>query len=195
MIDFDRDVYFREHRRHFGRLTQGQVDGITAILDGMALDRPLVDARHAAYMLATSWHETDRTMQPIREYGQGRGKRYGDPGRNGGQIPYGRGYVQLTWDENYERADAELQLGGALVADYELALDPTIAYRIMSRGMLAGWFTGRRLSHYIHGGKTDFVGARRIINGTDRAGEIAEYARSFLAILRAAEKKRPEATR
>lgn len=192
MIDVDHDIYFREHRRHFGRLRQDQVDGIALILDGMAADRPLIDVRHAAYMLATTWHETDQTMQPIREYGRGRGKRYGKPGPHGGQIPYGRGYVQLTWDVNYERADAELALGGALIADYDLALDPAIAYRIMSRGMLAGWFTGRRLSHYIHGVRKDYVNARRIINGTDRAAEIAGIACTFETILRAAEKKRQE---
>ncbi len=195
MIDLDRHIYFAEIRARFGRLTQGQVDGHTAILDGMALDRPLVDIRHAAYMLATTHHETDRTMQPIREYGRGRGKRYGAKGPHGGQVAYGRGYVQLTWPDNYARADRELQLGGALIADYDLAMDLGVAYRILSRGMLEGWFTGRRLSHYIHGAKCDYVNARRIINGTDRAAQIAVLARHFEAILRAAEKKTPEPRR
>lgn len=195
MIDVDRHIYFAVCRAHFGRLTQSQVDGHTVILDGMALDRPLVDLRHAAYMLATTAHETDRTMQPIREYGRGRGKRYGTKGPHGGQVAYGRGYVQLTWAENYARADRELALGGALIADYDLALDPAIAYRILSRGMLEGWFTGRRLSHFIHGEQCDYLGARRIINGTDRAVEIAGLAHHFEAILRAAQKKTPEPTR
>jgi hypothetical protein len=195
MIDVDRHAYFAGVRERFGRLTQRQVDGHTAILDGMALDRPLTDLRHAAYMLATTWHETARTMQPITEYGRGRGKRYGAPGPHGGQVAYGRGYVQLTWPDNYARADAELQLGGALIADYNLAMDPVIAYRILSRGMLEGWFTGRRLGHYIHGDTCDYLNARRIVNGTDRAAQIAVLARHFEAVLRAAEKKTPEPRR
>lgn len=195
MIDVDRHIYFAEYRNRFGRLTQSQVDGHTAILDGMAADRRLVDPRHAAYMLATTLHETDRTMQPIREYGRGRGKRYGAKGPHGGQVAYGRGYVQLTWPDNYARADAELQLGGALIADYDLAMDPGVAYLILSRGMLEGWFTGRRLRHYIDGDKCDHLNARRVINGTDRAAEIAAIARHFEAILLAAQKKTPEPRR
>jgi hypothetical protein len=186
MIQVDRPSYFAAHRRAFGRLTQSQVDGITAKLDGMANDEALTDIRHAAYMLATAWHETAMTMQPIAEYGRGRGRKYGKPGRNHGQIPYGRGDVQLTWDTNYERADRELGLGGALIANYDLALDPAISYRIMSRGMLEGWFTGKKLSDYIRPGRVDYVNARRIINGTDRAAEIAGYARGFESILRGA---------
>jgi hypothetical protein len=45
--------------------------------------------------------------------------------------------------------------------------------------MIAGSYTGRRLSHYINPTKEDWVGARRIINGTDKAGLIAGYARRF----------------
>ena len=51
-------------------------------------------------------------MQPIAEYGKGKGRKYGVPGRNRGQVAYGRGYVQLTWDDNYERADKEIGAGG-----------------------------------------------------------------------------------
>jgi hypothetical protein len=146
-------------------------------------------------MLATAFHETDRTMQPIREYGRGRGKRYGKPGPHGGQAGYGRGYVQLTWPDNYARADRELQLGGALIANYDLAMDAGIAYRILSRGMLEGWFTGKRLADYIQGSRCDYLNARRIVNGTDRAATIAGYARAFEAILSAAQKKTPERRR
>jgi putative chitinase len=187
MIFIDHKKYFTEHRKVFGVLNDKQVAGITAKLRGMAVDRPLVDIRHAAYMFATAWHETAATMQPIREFGRGRGKRYGKPGRNGGQIPYGRGDVQLTWDENYERADRQLGLSGALIADYDLALDPEISYRIMSGGMLEGWFTGKKLSDYILGERCNYLSARRIINGTDRAAMIAGYGRSFESILRKSE--------
>lgn len=185
-IHIDLTRYFLAHRKAFGRIDQGQVEGLESILGHMRDDAELTDIRHAAYMLATTWHETDQTMRPIREYGRGRGKRYGRPGTNHGQIPYGRGYVQMTWDANYERADTELGLDGALVADYDLALDPGIAYGILARGMREGWFTGRRLGHYILGRKADYIGARRIINGTDRAGLVAEYARRFEGALKVA---------
>jgi hypothetical protein len=184
MIALDR--YFAAHRKALGRLSPSQVVALEELLLNIDADDRVTDPRHAAYMLATAWHETDKTMRPIREYGRGRGKRYGKPGGNSGQIPYGRGYVQLTWDANYERADRELGLDGALIADYDLAMDPAIAYRILSSGMREGWFTGRRLSHYIAGRKADYIGARRIINGTDRAALIADYARAFEGALKAA---------
>jgi predicted chitinase len=115
-------------------------------------------------------------MQPIAEYGKGKGRPYGNPGRNGGQAPYGRGYVQLTWDENYEKADKELRLNGALIADYDKAMEPSIAAAIMVRGMQEGWFTGKKLSNYLPG---DYINARRVINGVDKSAMIAGYARAF----------------
>jgi hypothetical protein len=136
-----------------------------------------------AYALATAAWETARTMQPIAEYGKGRGRKYGAPGRNKGQVPYGRGYVQLTWDENYERADRELGLNGALIADYELALKPDIAGQIMRRGMVEGWFTGRKFAHTLPAkgpaAREAFVSSRPIINGRDKAAEIADLAMAF----------------
>lgn len=180
MIEIDRKDYFEAHRRAFGWLDQNQVNGIEAILDGMAEDEALGDIRHAAYMLATAWHETDKTMHPIREYGRGRGRKYGIAGPHNRQVAYGRGYVQLTWATNYARADKELQLGGALIADYDLAMRPDIAYRILSRGMIEGWFTGKRLGDYLRPGRApDYIGARRVINGLDRAALIAQYARKL----------------
>lgn len=166
-------------------LTQGEVEGCKAILgacEGWG-------AAWTAYALATAFHETAGTMQPIREYGRGRGRKYGRPTKHAGQVAYGRGYVQLTWDYNYERADNELGLGGRLVADYDLALDHAIAGRIMARGMAEGWFTARKLANYLptegSGTRAQFKEARRIINGTDKADLIAGYALSFQAALQA----------
>lgn len=46
--------------------------------------------------------------------------------------------------------------------------------------MTEGWFTGRKLSMYIHDqGLVDYVNCRRIINGTDKAAQIAEHALKF----------------
>ena len=157
-------------------LTQDEVAGCERILAACAAERFPVS--WAAYALATCIHETAGTLKPIREYGKGQGRPYGKPGRNGGQIPYGRGDVQLTWDDNYERADRELGLNGALIRNYDLALDPEIAARVLVKGMEEGWFTGKSLQTYLPERATpaQFVAARRIVNGTDRADLIAGYA-------------------
>jgi hypothetical protein len=158
-------------------LAQDHVKGMEALLDaagGLAADE-------TAYILATAYHETAATMQPIAEYGKGKGRKYGVPGRNAGQVPYGRGFVQTTWDANYERTDRELGLGGRLIANYNLLLtDTAMAAQVAARGMVEGWYTGKKLSDYFAGDKCDFVNARRIINGTDKAEKIAGHARIFL---------------
>lgn len=157
-----------------GSLSGPQVAGMTAILDGWD-SRGLTDIRWLAYMLATSFHETARTMQPIREFG-GTKARY---------APYyGRGFVQLTWKAGYAKAGKVI--GVDLVANPDRALELPIATRILFDGMIVGWFTGKKLSDYIGGAKCDYVGARRIINGTDKAQTIAGYATAFEKALRAA---------
>jgi len=163
-----------------GKLSQKQVDGTEALLaatDGLPIT-------YRAYLLATALHETARTMQPIAEFGKGRGKPYGKPGRYG-QSQYGRGYVQITWDANYEKADKRLGLNGALLKDFDLALQPTIAALILVRGCVEGWFTGKKLGDYLPG---DYANARRVVNGTDRADLVAGYARQFERALVSAQK-------
>lgn len=162
-------------------LSTDEVQGCSAIIDACGADGwPIADT---AYALATAYHETAGTMQPIREYGRGRGRKYGVPGPHGGQIAYGRGYVQLTWPENYAKADQKLGLGGKLIANYELALDHKIAAQIMVRGMREGWFTSRDLDDDLprEGLATldQFVKSRDIINGTDKALQIAKEAMHF----------------
>jgi hypothetical protein len=78
-----------------------------------------------------------------------------------------------------------------LEANPERAKDTLTAYRIMSLGMRDGLFTGRSLRHYINGAKCDYVNARRIINGTDKAQAIAGYAAKFERILRASAETAP----
>ena len=143
------------------------------------MDPPLA---HHAYVLATAWHETAATMQPIAEYGKGAKKAYGKADKTG-KAPYGRGYVQLTWRENYVKADAKLGLEGKLAADYDLALRPDIAGQILVRGMIEGWFTGKKLSDYPpskYPTTTDCYDAMRpIVNGRDKAALIANHAKKF----------------
>jgi len=165
-----------------GHMNQGQVDGMNAILD--FAESVGCDDRHLAYILATTYHETAQTMQPIAEYGKGKGKPYGVPDPVTGETYYGRGYVQLTWKENYQKQDAKLALGGRLVTDADLALDPDVALQIIFGGMYDGDFTGVGLPKYItctnvETDTTDFYNARKIVNGLDCASQIQGYAQAF----------------
>lgn len=183
----NRAMFYRSIRPMFhGMLSQQQVDGIEALLaatEGLPIT-------HRAYLMATAAHETDQTMQPITEYG---GRKYFEkydtgkiakalgntPEADGdGYLYRGRGYVQLTGRANYAKAGAALGLG--LMHKPDLALQPAVAAKILVRGCEGGWFTGKRLSDYLPG---DYRGARKIVNGTDKADLIAGYAREFEAAL------------
>lgn len=171
----DPAAFFERVRRVTGALDQEQVDTINGLLN---------HASHwsiawMAYGLATAWHEARLKPQP--EWGKGAGKPYGRPQKYG-QAPYGRGLVQLTHDKNYEWADEALGLDGSLLADFDRALEPTIAARILVKGMEEGAFTTKSLANYLpdaRGSIEQFTAARRIINGTDKATEIAEIALAF----------------
>ncbi len=177
-------------------LEPGEVSGASAILDAMQGTY----TSWCAYALGTAWHETAHTMQPIKEYGGPRyffrmydpqGERPTLAKLNGNTHPgdgaryFGRGYVQLTWRANYARAGK--RLGFDLENDPDLALRPDVAALIMRRGMEEAWFTGKGLSDYLPdiASRGDFIKARRIINGTDKADLIAGYATAFQGALMA----------
>lgn len=166
-----------------GRLKASQVAGMDAILDAAP---SLLGTTSLGYALATTFHETARTMQPIEEYGRGKGKSYGPTGF------WGRGFVQLTWETNYAKATARLRELGFLRAGEDLVKTPKLAMRldlaapILFVGMAEGWFTGKKLADYFGGGRYDPVGARRIINGTDKDDLIAGQCGKFVDALRAA---------
>lgn len=157
----------------FGKYAQPQVDGINFLLDRL-ITSALTDKRQVAYMLATVFHETAKTMQPIEEYGKGHGRAYGN--EMNGHIYYGRGYVQLTWYYNYDKMGMEL--GIDLFNNPGLALEPNTALAIMIEGMTNGFFTEKKLSDYFNE-NTDWKNARRIINGNDKDETIAGYAKIF----------------
>jgi putative chitinase len=144
---------------------------------------------HTAYVLATAWHEA--RFEPVPEWGRGKGKPYANIGKYG-QSQYGRGLVQLTWDKNYEWADAAcaragLLKPGELLKDFNLALRHDVAVFILVQGMIEGAFCkddrGRHtLARHIStelGTRSEFMSARRIINGTDKKEQIANHAISF----------------
>jgi predicted chitinase len=184
MTRYDREVYFDTVRGSLfdGALDQCQVDGQNILLAVWEYQN-LPDDRHLAYMLATVHHECAQRFWPITEYGSQsylQGKKY---------YPYiGRGWVMLTWEDNYRKAAEELDLTDErdLVDHPEMALDSLLATRILFKGMADGWFTGRKLSDYFNSAKDDPVNARQIINGNDCDDLIAGYHRQFLAALKAA---------
>lgn len=158
--------------------------------------------QQTAYVIATAYWETARSMKPIKETVMPHHKdrnpsdatviaRLDRAFAAGllGQVrnPYwrdgwfGRGFVQLTHKANYERAGREL--GVALVANPDLAMRPDISAKILVRGMMQGWFTGLRLDQYVNSTMTDYVNARRVVNGLDRTEEIAGYARQYERVL------------
>jgi putative chitinase len=190
------------------RMTQKQVDGMNAILE--AWDNSVfTDLRWLAYMFGTTFHETGGEMQPIAERGgydycernYGPNGRRPDTARRMGNVHAGDGYkyrgrgdVQMTWHNNYERA-SEIT-GVDLVNNPDLAMMPDIAAQIMFAGMTDARvifedfnddknfsFTGRTLEDYFNDNTEDWYNARRIINGTDHAQMIAETAQDFFAAL------------
>lgn len=179
----DRSAFFHAVRATIfdGRLAQSQVDGMTALLDAWQATHAALDRRWLAYPLATTYLETAHTMQPIEEYGKGHGHPYGIVDPVTGHAYYGRGDVQLTWKDNYERAG--VLVGVDLVSNPARALEQPIAARIMFEGMIAGLFSGRKLGDYFSDSKNDPVGARRIINAQDKAIVISDYHRAFLAAI------------
>ena len=163
-----------------GSLEQSQVDGMNAILDAWDA-RPATDVRHLAYEFGTVFHECATQMVPIREYGRGAGRPYGHPDPVTRQVYYGRGFVQLTWKYNY--AAMGQIVGADLVNHPDLALEPDIAAKVMFEGMERGTFTGKKLSDYFTAAGSDWINARRIINGLDRAAAVATYAQEFMEAL------------
>lgn len=145
-------------------------------------DRAGVLRNQLAYILATAFWETNRTMQPVVEaYWLSEAWRKA----NLRYYPWhGRGFVQLTWQSNYLRAGQELDVD--LTTDPDEALNPEIAARILVCGSMEGWFTGKCVPDYITLRKSDYIGARRVINGTDKAAEIAAIAKDYEDALLAA---------
>lgn len=194
----DRSRFYAELRKRgsgvFGTaLSQSQVNGTEAVLD--EAEKRSTPRAHLAYMLATDFHETAHTMQPIHERGKVSyfdkyepgtkiGQSLGNSLKGDGFRFRGRGLVQLTGRRNY--GVASKKLGVDFVANPDRAIELRLAVAIMFDGMADGWFTSKKLSDY-DGAPYDYKNARRIINGTDRAAQIAGYAGVFEGALKAAD--------
>lgn len=195
-------AFMRDSRTLGPALNDNEVNGSNAIIAACAAASfPIGDT---AYALATAWLETGGTMQPIKELGgtayftrmyditgarPAKARELGNLSPGDGAKYCGRGYVQLTGKRNYTIATQKLRERGLigpdvdLVANPDLAMRPDIAANVMVLGMREGWFTGRDLDDDIPRDRpatvAEFVKSRDIINGTDRAGEIANAAVEF----------------
>ena len=193
-MPYERKAFFDGVRKDLfrGNLTQCQVDGMNYLLEvweqHFERANPRDGTNWLAYCLATFFHETAETMQPIEEYGKGSGKSYGQPAGPHGQKYYGRGHVQLTWEDNYKKGQQFLKQRYAVDADIHpnahKMLHPQTSALLSYDGMVNGWFTGVGLPKYFNGSTEDPQQARRIVNGTDKMDLIASYYWKFKKALK-----------
>ncbi|WP_372393514.1 XVIPCD domain-containing protein [Xanthomonas sp. NCPPB 3582] len=149
----------------YGRSTEGfgiDRESSVRLIVKTALENGVSDPKQISYMLATAQHETRNFQAPDEDFGrsQARKLKY-----RGGEEFYGRGYVHLTHDDNYEQFDRLLGLNGEMVRNPNLAKDPEIAAKVLVVGMRDGLFTGKPLDRYIDSDSHDVYNARRVVNG------------------------------
>ncbi len=197
MSSMDRKFFFDTVQMSLfgGSLKKTQVEGLEVFLDYWEERHADQDVRWLAYVLATAHHEVDRTFQPIKEYGTDTyffdmydiagsrpkvAENLGNFAKGDGVQFHGRGFVQLTGRANY--ADWQNRLGTDLTSSRTAAdkvLNVTIATEIIFEGMIAGTFTGEKLSDYFSGVQQDWRNARRIVNRLDKADLIASYGKAY----------------
>lgn len=161
---------------HTGICDLGSKEGTIEAIRRECAAQDIGQPAQVAYVLATTQWETAQTFKPVREAfwcdedWRRCNLRY--------HPHYGRGYVQLTWRNNYEKYGRILGLD--LVGDPDRAMEPGVALFVLVHAFKTGTFTGRRLADFIDRERCDFINARRCINGSDRAYEIARLAEKFL---------------
>ncbi|WP_245449527.1 glycoside hydrolase family 19 protein [Chelatococcus asaccharovorans] len=170
----------------------------------------MTDLRHIACIQANVFHETGGRMVPVRETFASSDReaianldRAWKAGKLGSVAkPYwregwfGRGPLQITHRENYEKVGRALGLD--LVAAPHLLLDIKIGARSAVVGMKLGLFAADKkgpqtLDRYFAANVvTDPVASRAIVNGRDKAKLVATYYEAFLAALKAAAADQPQ---
>jgi hypothetical protein len=198
MHAINRNFFFDRVRLNLfgGSLRRKQVDGLNGLLDYWEAKHARADDRWLAYALGTAFHEVDKKMQPITEYGGNAyfmrmydktgqrpdvARRLGNdqPG-DGARYP-GRGFVQLTGRRNYKYWGDKL--GVDLVGHPDKALDLGISTAILFEGMRLGTFTGKKLGDYFDDATENWIQARRVVNGLDKAELIATHSKNFYAAI------------
>lgn len=190
-MTINRVKFYEGYRLKFGKISEEQFQDLDFFLNKLDLSEKItgenwdiVRAKYA-YVFATVYWETAQTFDPISEYGSRRylmSKSY---------YPYyGRGYVQLTWEVNYMKFGEFLGLD--LVNSPHLANEPENAWLILEEGMTRNWnvkrqddpnFTAYTLEDCFNDREINPVKARRIINGTDKAQQIASIYYKFHSII------------
>lgn len=182
----NRKSTFENIKIEFGlkSLSQEQVSGFDAIFD--EADKQNIRKDYLDYILATVWHEVGINMQPIEEIGKGKGLRYGKrvwfdntPYTDIMHIFYGRGHTQNTWRDNYEKLTKANSKGWDFVNHPELLLKTEPSIWATFYAMQTGMYTSRKLSQYFGDKLENPEGARKIINGTDKAEKIAGHYYKF----------------
>lgn len=112
------------------KLDQSEVNAINIFLDMVDYEFKKLSKSQWAYVFATVFHETNATFLPIKEaYWLSEDWRR----KNLRYFPYyGRGYVQITWKENYAKFGK--QLGEDFVNNPDLVMIPKYAFRILVDG-------------------------------------------------------------
>lgn len=183
--------------------------GTDAILDEWNDSYALEDTRMLAYILATAWHETGTKMFPIREafaetdeqaiarlnkHFRNRTRNiYWRPVPPTNRAYFGRGYVQLTWADNYKKADTWLGIDKeaedfkqqSFFWNPDRVLEERASIQITYSGMFYGWYVPGHclLRHFRPNVKAGWASARRIINGVDKKEKIAREATQFHEVL------------
>ncbi|NOZ90437.1 MAG: carboxypeptidase [Epsilonproteobacteria bacterium] len=132
-----------------------------------------------AYVIATAEHESAGTFRPVQEafwlsdhYRKTHFYYY----------PYhGRGYVQLTHKYNYKKYSDLLNVD--FVNNPDKILSRNISLFILVHGSSVGFFSGKRLGEYVNKNEKDYINARKVINGRDKAQHIAKLAEKWLDML------------
>lgn len=152
----------------------------------------VTDKGKIAYILATAEHEShlgnlmteigdedyfSRWYDPPGQVA----RQLGNTQKGDGPKYRGRGFVQITGRRNY--TDWTNRLGIDLANKPEMATLPQIAAKILVIGSIKGTFTGLSLGQFIAGNTRDFFNARQVINGHDRAGDIAQIAQIYYKAL------------
>lgn len=198
MINFSNFFNIIKHSLFSGKLTQGVVDTCNQIMFDFINTNGIKDKSDVyklSYILATAYHESYHKTKnpewlPVREgfaktnkgaidavtslFNKGRIKtNYALPESNGHSY-YGRGFVQITWPDNYKKAGKKLNL--PLYTNPDMVLDRKVSSLILIKGSLEGWFrTGKdkkpeTLDKYLNTG-SPVVDDQDSAPGTDKQGE------------------------
>ena len=191
-------------------LTDSRQQGFNAIFDAWDKRGAGLDVGGLAYAFATAWHETGAQMQPVREgfaktdagavaavtaFCQKKGiANYAARQANGNSY-YGRGYVQLTFADNYKKMGNTLGFGSALFDGPDKVLNPETGADILVAGMIGGLFRPAKgpIIKYFTANTHNWFDAREMINGDKNVvvkgnsksnGQmIADYGKGFFAAL------------